>query len=116
MISVELTRDKDKCFNNISNCDEKLVEILSDFNKLQDMNWKGANNNNLINETFIAKNFLAIYTLGVGRGISQAQLAIKNLYNGDSFNKEIGILSGRLGIKNTVARVVDADEGASDEE
>lgn len=103
-MNVEISTNKNTCFKQIQDSDNKLISLLSDFKEMQGMSGKNLDNK------FLAKNFLAIYALGVGRGINQAQLSLKNLYDGESFNHDMNTLSDILGIPS-VANMVEREEG-----
>tara|TARA_R110002020_G_scaffold141559_3_gene313245 strand:+ start:618 stop:938 length:321 start_codon:yes stop_codon:yes gene_type:complete len=104
-MNIEISTNKDKCFINIRESDNKLISLLSDFQDMQ-----GMNTGSTPDSKFLAKNFLAIYALGVSRGLNQAQLSLKNLYDKDTFNNDMDKLSGVLGIPS-VANIVEKEQG-----
>lgn len=90
---------KEDCKSAIFDCDEKLVE--------QVIALKSHLKNSFDVETeddFFPKLLMAVYALGMARGLNQAILANSNNYDSKQMNLDMTLLSKELNLSESVVR------------
>jgi len=98
-MKLGINREKEACKEALIECDDQLIgQVESLKNHLKKYH------NIEAEEDFFPQLIMAVYALGIGRGLNQAVLANSNNYDADKMNVDMISLSKELNLSESVVR------------